>query len=130
MRLQKGMTLIGMLFTMAVVAATVIVVMRVVPVYMQYYAIVNSIRDLSAVPASSLSGDPDADTQVLRSSLLKRLDINVIDYLKEDNVRISPDGTNKFKVVLDYQVVRPLVYNVSLLFHFNDTEEVVVGSEN
>ncbi|MFA6302445.1 MAG: DUF4845 domain-containing protein [Legionella sp.] len=127
---QKGMTFIGMLGTMAVVIAGGLLVMRLVPVYIQYYTILSSVKGLNATAVSSLSGDPIADTEVLRSSLLKRLDINGIDYLKEDNVRITPDGTNKFKVQVKYQLVRPLAYNVSLLFDFNKTEEVVAGSEN
>lgn len=130
MNKQKGMTFIGMLGTMAVVIAGGLLVMRLVPVYIQYYTILSSIKGLNATPVTSLSGDPIADTEVLRSSLIKRLDINGIEYLKEDNVRITPDGTNKFKVQVKYQLVRPLVYNISLLFDFNKTEEVVAGSEN
>lgn len=129
MRKQLGITLIGMLLTIVVIVMAAVVVMRVVPVVIQYYSIVTSIKSLNQTPASSLTGDPVTDVTTLRASLTKRLDINGLEDLKPDELVITPDGPNKFKVVLKYQVTRPLVYNVSLLFQFDRTIEVVVGSE-
>lgn len=130
MQKQKGMTLIGMLFTVVVVVMAGIVVMRIIPVYLQHYSIVQSIKALSSTPISTLTGDPLSDVGVLRRSLTKRLDINGVEDLKEDQLSITPSGTNKFTVKLKYQVIRPLVYNMSLLFDFNETQEVTAGSEN
>lgn len=129
MKKQQGMTLIGMLLTMAVVVLAAIVVMRIVPVVIQHYSIINSIKSLDQTPASSLTGDPATDVQLLQDSLSKRFDINGLQDLKPEELIITPDGANKFKIQLKYQVTRPLVYNVSLLFDFNRTIEVVVGSE-
>lgn len=129
MQKQQGMTLIGMLMTMAVVVSAAIVIMRIVPVVIQYYSIVTSIKSLDETPASSLTGDPAADVEILRNSLSKRLDINGLNDLKPDELVITPDGANKFKIHLQYKETRPLVYNVSLLFDFNRTIEVVIGSE-
>jgi len=129
MQKQQGMTLIGMLLTMAVVVLAAIVVMRIVPVVIQHYSIINSIKSLDQTPASSLTGDPATDVQLLQDSLSKRFDINGLQDLKPEELIITPDGANKFKIQLKYQVTRPLVYNVSLLFDFDRTIEVVVGSE-
>lgn len=129
MRKQQGITLIGMLFTMAVVVMTAVIVMRVVPVVIQYYSIVTAIKSLNQTPVSSLSGDPMTDVTTLRTHLTKRLDINGIEDLQPGQLVITPDVDNQFKITLKYQVTRPLVYNVSLLFEFNRIIEVVVGSE-
>lgn len=129
MRKQYGMTLIGMLLTMVVVIMAAVIVMRVVPVIIQHYSIVASVKSLNQVPAENLTGDPAADVAVLRESLSRRLDINGLQDLKPEELVIVPDGANKYKATLKYQVIRPLVYNVSLLFQFNRTIEVVVGSE-
>lgn len=123
------MTLLGMLFTVVAVTFIGITLMRVVPVYIQYYSIVQSVKGLAETSESAFSGDPIADTQVLRSRLINRLDINGIDYLKEKNIIITPGDANKFKVQIKYKLVRPLLYNVSLLFTFNRIDEVVVRSE-
>jgi hypothetical protein len=130
MHKQKGITLIGMLLTVAVVVMAAIVVMRIVPVFLQHYSIVQSIKALNDTSAVTLTGDPMADTLALRRGLTKRLDINGIEDLKEGELTISPAGPNKYKVKLKYQATRPLVYNMSLLFDFDDTIEVLTGSEN
>ncbi len=130
MHKQKGMTFIGMLFTVAVIVMAATVIMRVIPVYMQYYSIIKSIKGLNTLSPSALTGDPMADVNVLKSTVDRRLDINGVDSLKGNQLMIEPIGANKFKVKLKYQVIKPLVYNISLLFDFDHTEEVVTGSES
>lgn len=127
---QKGITLIGMLFTAVAVICVGILVMRVVPVYLNHYSIVQSIKDLGSSTDSSLTGDSMSDVMVLRRSLTKRLDINGINDLDDEELSITPDGENKYIVKLKYQEIRPLVYNMSLLFHFDDVIEVKTHSEN
>jgi hypothetical protein len=127
---QQGMTFVGMLLTMTVVIVAALLIMRAVPVYIQYYSILESIKELNTVPVSSLTGDAYSDVEVLRGSLNKHLEINGLDNLKPDQLAIVPDGTNKFRVTLKYQVIKPLLYNINLLFDFNKIEEVTVGSEN
>jgi hypothetical protein len=126
---QQGMTLIGMLFTMLVVTCSAIFIMKTVPVYIQYYTIRQAISSLNAIPASSLTGDPIMDVAVLRDSLIKHFDVNGIDNLTDKQLQIIPNGMNKFKVKLKYQVVRPLVYNISIMFDFNETREVKASGE-
>lgn len=128
MQKQKGMTLIGMLLTMAIVVVVGIVVMRVVPVYIQYYSIVQSIKALNST--QGLIGDPLSDANTLRASVTKRLDINGIEDLKAKELVIVPGEAGKYLVKINYQVTRPLVYNMSLLFDFKNEIEVKPGSEN
>lgn len=130
MHKQKGMTFIGMLFTVVVIVMAATIIMRVIPVYIQYYSIIKSIKGLNTLSPSALTGDPMADVSVLKSIVDKRLDINGVDNLKGNQLMIEPIGANKFKVKLKYQVIKPLVYNISLLFDFDHTEEVVTGSES
>ena len=130
MNAQRGMTLIGMLLTMAVVVLGGLVFMQTVPVYLQYYSIKQSIKTLSEVPPSSLSGDSLMDAQFLRDSLSKRLDISGISSIKEDQIKVIPLALNRFKVSVKYQVINPLIYHANLLFDFDETYEVKVGSEN
>ncbi|WP_298624110.1 DUF4845 domain-containing protein [uncultured Legionella sp.] len=130
MRKQQGMTLIGMLFSVVVVVFAAVVVMKIIPIYLQHYSVVQSIKGLNATPFADMTGDSYADAMTLRKSLGKRLDINGVEDLKNEQLSISPSGTNAFKVKLKYQVIRPLVYNISIMIDFDDTYEVVTGSEN
>lgn len=130
MKKQQGMTLIGMLATLVIVVCTAIVVLRIVPVYLQHYTIIHSIKSLNTIPKSDLSGDSVSDVNELRKSLTKRLDMNGVEDFKDDQLVITPLGDAKFEVKLKYQVIRPLVYNISLMFDFDNTQEVLAGSEN
>lgn len=130
MNAQRGMTLIGMLLTMALVVIFGLIVIQTVPVYIQNYSIKQSIKALSVIPASSLSGDSYTDAQFIQDSLSKRLDINGITSIKEEQLKVIPLGLNRFKVSVKYQVINPLMYHASLLFDFDETYEVKVGSEN
>lgn len=130
MHKQKGMTLIGMLITAVVIIFAATVVMRVIPVYLQYYSVLKSIKGLNSMPPSNLTGDPVADVNALKGNIDKRLSINGVDSLKDNQLKIEPLGNKKYRVKLHYQVTKPLISNMSLLFDFEHTEEVVVGSES
>ncbi len=97
MKKQKGMTFIGMVLTIALIVMAAVVVMRMVPVYIQYYSILQSIKALNSVPASSLTGDPLTDVSFLRTSVSKRLDINGVNDLTRDELIITPDGEKNLK---------------------------------
>lgn len=127
---QKGMTVIGMLIIAALVVMAGIFLMRLVPVYIQHYSIVQSIKALNSTSTSSLSGDTIADTETMKRSLEKRIDINGIYDFKLDQVEFTALEGNKYIVKLKYEVKKPLVYNISLLFDFDDSIEVNPGSEN
>lgn len=128
MKKQQGMTLIGSLMTMIVIVMALILVMRIVPVVIEHYTIVSSIKALSDTPVAD--SDPVSAAAALKNSLTKRLDVNDVNDLKDNQISITPDGEHKYKVRLKYQVIKSLMFNMSLLFDYDDTIEVTVSSEN
>ncbi len=127
MRKNQGMTLVGMLLTMAVVVIAGILVMRIVPVYLQHYSVTSSINALKKVPATEFSADPAANARMLKDRLMKQLYINSVE-LPPEQIRIVPNGRGNFLVSVKYQVTKPLVYNMSLLFDFDESHEVEAGA--
>ncbi|AHE66499.1 hypothetical protein Loa_00940 [Legionella oakridgensis ATCC 33761 = DSM 21215] len=83
MHRQQGMTLIGMVLTMAIVIIVGVVLMRVVSVYIQHYSVTNSISALNRIPRSELSVDPSTTAQILKDRLLNQLYVNGIDIPQE-----------------------------------------------
>ncbi len=128
MQKQYGMTLIGMLLTMATVIIAGIVVMRVVPVYLQHYEVLSSMKALNTLKSTEFSADPASNASVLKTKLLNQLYINSIEIAPEQIV-LTPDGENKFHLSIKYQVIKPLVANISLLFKFEASQEVKVSAE-
>lgn len=127
MRKAHGMTLVGMLFTMAVVIIIGVLIMRVTPAYVEYYSVTSSVNSLNSMPKDEFSLDSSLNSSILRKSLIKRLDINGINNVKSDNIKIIPNGINNFTVTVKYEVQKPLVSNMSLLFNFDVSQEVSVG---
>jgi len=128
MRKYHGMTLIGMLFTMAVIIIIGLLLMRVVPVYLEHYTVLQSIDSLSRLPATEFSSDPSANAIVLKDRLTNQLYVNSI-VLPPENIKIVPKGSNGyFQVSIKYQVLKPLVGNANLLFNFDDSKEVIVSA--
>ncbi|MDX1837328.1 DUF4845 domain-containing protein [Legionella taurinensis] len=129
MRNQQGLTLIGMLFTVIVVCIAGLVIMRVVPVYIQHFEVKRSISALENIEAAEFSTDTAANAMVLRKRLANQFTINGLDDIKLDEVNIVPDGQGNFNINVKYTVVRPLFYNISLMFNFDETKEVNIGKK-
>lgn len=129
MQKSQGMTLIGMLLTMAVVVISGITIMRIVPVYIENFEVTSSIRALNTLPATDFSADPAANAAILRSRLVNQFDVNSIDSILPDQINIEPVGENKFKISLKYQVIKPLIANIKLLFDFKVSEEVKISAQ-
>jgi Tfp pilus assembly protein PilE len=129
MQKTKGLTFIGMLFTMSAVVIIGVLAMRVVPVYIQHYTVVRSLQSLSSLPANELSSDAASNETSIKRSLMKQFEVNDIDYITDSNITISPKNTDQLIVTVQYQVTRPFIANISLLFNFNDSHEVSLGRE-
>ncbi|KTD45347.1 transmembrane protein [Legionella quinlivanii] len=123
---QKGMTLIGLLLTVVIIVFLGILVMRVVPVYIQNYEIKRSLASLNNLDPSQFSSDPMANVSVLKSRLINQLDLESIGFIKPEQINITPSDGN-YLVRLKYTVIKPLIANVSLMFDFEESEEVKVG---
>lgn len=129
MQKQKGITLVGMILTLAIVVFTGIVLMRVIPVYIEHYQIINSIKSLNSLPTTDFSSDPSSDAHVLKSKLLNQLYVNSIESIRPEQIKISPHDGGKFGIFIKYKVIKPLVGNISLLFKFKAEGEVTVRGE-
>ena len=129
MRKHQGMTLVGMLLTMAVVIILGIVVMRIVPVYLENYEVVTSMAALNSLPATEFSTEPSANASILRTKLLNQLYVNSIESITPEQIVIEPDGQGNYQISIKYQVIRPLVGNMRLLFDFNVSQKVKVSAE-
>ena len=123
-----GMTLIGMLLTMAAVGLSAVVLMQVIPVYLQYYELQSSISSLRNLDVTEFSTDPAANADILRSHLFKQLDVNSINYIRSDQIIIRPNAEDSFDISVSYQVIRPLVANISFLFNFKSSQELKINA--
>ena len=112
MHKQKGATLIGMLFVGILIVFAAIVVMKIVPAYIEYYSIKKVFSAMSADPAMK-----DATNDEVRLSYARRSGIDNITAVKPEDLDISRTG-GQLVVSAKYRVEKPLFGNVGLYMDF------------
>ena len=108
---QHGLTMVGFLLVAAVVGIFVVVGARMVPAYIEYYAVQQSIeKSLNDVR------DPTALVE-LRKTFDRYLAIDYVESVRASDLEISKDG-NKTTATIAWTRILPLVANVSLYLVF------------
>ena len=128
MNKQNGMTLIGMLMTAAAFILLGIIVMRIIPVYIQHYTVSRSIESVKKIPKSDFSAEPATNAIILKKKLMKQFYVNGVD-ISEKQVTIKPTTAGTFLITVKYEVIKPIMGNMSLLFQFDQATEVKTGAE-
>lgn len=115
---QQGMTLVGWLLVIGLIAFTTMVVLKLLPIYLQQYAISESMAGL-------VDNKPDrvVNATSLKDALLRRLDINSVTNIGKDDILVTREGSN-YAVSADYEVRVPFVYNIDLVVYFENRVEV------
>lgn len=116
---QRGITVLGWIVLLVPVALVGYVVIRAVPVYLNYSKVS---RALEQVRGQNTSSDGVTREQ-LRAELEKRFDIDYIDSPKVSDVTIRKSGQG-FVMEVQYEDVVPLMYNASLLLEFETSATI------
>ena len=124
MRRQHGITLIGFAIVLIVVGFFAYAAMKLVPVYIEYFSVVKSVKSLQS----------HAGIQTMSIEQIRR-DLDAIfnvQYVDENDVPLSSvtlitsNGQHSLNVA--YDVNRPFIYNIDLLVHFNYTMDLSKGA--
>lgn len=109
---QKGITGIGWLFVLVIIGFSALVVLKMTPMYLEYFSVKTSLDSLAK---ETLPGKSKAE---IRSMLMKRLDINDVDRVTKDDIEIIIRGGD-VTVSIDYEAREDLVGNVGLIADFS-----------
>lgn len=119
MRKQAGLSLINMVLWAILLGLTLILGLKLVPVYSEYFGIKSAFKAI----VKEKAGAPIAD---IRESFAKRAEIENIKSLKPDELDIIQDQSGT-SIGATYEAIVPLVANVSLVFNF-ELEEKQAGA--
>ncbi|ACT48538.1 DUF4845 domain-containing protein [Methylotenera mobilis] len=110
---QQGATLLGMLIVGAFVVFAALVVMKVAPAYIEFMSVK---KVLKAMQSESLGTMTNKE---IKDSFEKRASIAYVDTVKGSDLVIekAPDGGAVVSV--SYEVVKPIMGNVSVLIDFS-----------
>ena len=118
-RKQRGVTLLGWVFLLIPMAVVVYALIRLVPVYLNYYRVSESMAQV----ASEAKGDETTNAATLRNSLDKRLDIEGIEFPETKDFVIRRDGKS-WVIEISYEDPIPFLANLQLLPAFKKTTTV------
>ena len=121
MRKQRGMTLIGWIFVLGIIAFFATVVMRLLPMYQEYYGVLQIMDGME----TELKNNKMTKNQVLLM-LYKRFDTGYVFSVKKDNIEIlrGKNNVHVSKIVIDYEVREPFMAQIDLIGHFHTEIDV------
>jgi Tfp pilus assembly major pilin PilA len=114
---QQGLTLISLIFVLGFIGFFVMIILKVVPIYMDHSKVKTALEELKA--DSSFQAKSPSE---IKESLSKRFNINYVYDVKTDDIHIVKSG-NYVKVEIEYETVVSLFGNLSLLAEFHDIVE-------
>ncbi len=109
---QGGATLIGMAIVSAALIFIAIIAMKMVPAYIEYFSVRTVIHALNKEPLSTMS------KKEIMDSFNKRARTSYVDVVKGQDLTIEKNSAGDTVVSVQYQVLKPLVANVSVLLDF------------
>ena len=112
---QRGITVIGMLLLIIVIAFVALIAMKVVPMYIQMFTVKSTIESIRKEPQLTQMSTTD-----IHNAIQKRFDIGYVDNITARDLKIRNDGGGR---VLDlvYQDERDLFYGLSVVLKVKET---------
>jgi len=120
---QNGMTYLGMLIMLIVIAFFAIVMIKVAPLYLEHFKVQSSLDSLAQ---ESKDGQPLSSPQEIEKHLFNRLGVNDVQHVTRKDIKITREG-RKTVVVVDYEARVTLFDNLDLVAHFPDNRVELVG---
>lgn len=114
---QQGMTAIGWLIVLMLIGFIALIVLKITPVYTEYFTVVSSMESLKQ---ENLTG---MDQSEIKKLLQRRFEVNDVRRVSKDDIEISKTrGSTTVRV--SYEAKEKFVANVSLLLEFDKSIEV------
>lgn len=113
---QSGMSLLSLMAVLAILAMVFTFAIRLVPVYLQHFNVVASLKN---VAAEARNGGPTAKADI-RNAMLRQFSVNDID-LGRDVITVNTTKDKRTEIVVDYEIRKPLLANIDLVIHFHNS---------
>lgn len=115
---QQGLTFISLVFVLGLIAFFVLLGLKIGPIYLDHSKVVSALAEVEKTP--DIEEQSEAE---IRDSLSKRFNINYVEDVTQKDITITRHG-NYLKVLIEYEVVKKIAGNLSVLVEFNDAIEV------
>lgn len=117
---QKGASFFGWLAVIALLIFALVIAMKLVPIYMDHYALRNMVTSINEDPSIKIRSIRD-----LTAHIDKGMQINSIrDINAKEAIKVTASGNDAYTVVIKYEQRAPMLKTVDLLVHFDETHIV------
>ena len=110
---QKGVTFIGMLFMGGIFVFIALLVMTIFPAYTEYFSVKSVIQSMSKESLSTMS------KKEIMESFNRRANTSYVTVVTGNDLSIDKNSAGETVVSVQYQVLKPLVGNISILLDFS-----------
>ncbi len=118
-RQQRGLSITGWIFVIAVTLFFALLGMKMIPSYLQYYSIVQVLESISQDPTLK-----QASPGELRNIFNRRIDINGVYDFPKKGLKIDQSKGEGTVMIVDYEVREPMAGNVDVVMHFHKEVKV------
>lgn len=115
---QRGMTFLGFVMLMCLIGFFSMLTLKIGPIYLDHYKVLASLEGLKSDQDLASRSKQD-----ILGTLGKRWDIDMVNSVTKDDVYIVKE-MGKVTVQIAYDVTKPIMGNIDVLVHFNDSIEV------
>ncbi len=115
---QQGLTFISLVFVLGLIAFFVLLGLKIGPIYLDHNKVVSALDEIKKT--TDIQEQSEAE---IRDSLSKRFNINYVYDVVQDDITVTK-YQDYLKVAIEYEVVRKIFGNLSVLVEFNDVIEV------
>ena len=115
---QRGASMIGTFLMIAIVLLMIVIAMKVVPAFTEHMSIKNALTTMAE--GGKLNGMSKSE---IISAFNKRASIDNIQAIKGSDLEVSTNDAGLTVVSVEYQVVRPVMGNVSALIDFSTSSD-------
>ncbi|HEX8738813.1 MAG TPA: DUF4845 domain-containing protein [Casimicrobiaceae bacterium] len=107
---ERGLSMIGFLFTTAVVIVIALIAFRVGPSYIEYFTVQKALDQ-------TMQEVQDPTPEAIRRSMDRRLSAEYVDSVRASDVLVGREG-NAIVASLTWQKILPMIGNASILLDF------------
>lgn len=121
MKQQRGMTTIGFILIIGMIAFFTAIGVKLVPMYIEYYSVKSILKTVQGEPETASRSAAE-----IEETILKRLSINEIHRITKNDITITKEG-KKVIIEIPYEARVPVFGNIDIIGDFTDNRvEVIV----
>lgn len=121
-RREQGLTLISLTLILCLIGFFTMLILKIGPIYMDHAKVINALKAVEKMPDVETKSELE-----IRNSLAKRFDVNYVSGISQEDIEIIKANKNHLSILIEYEVVQPIIGNLSVLVEFSD--EIEAGQE-